>query len=579
MFRTLAVCTSILFCATTGCAPTRPSGEPLNVLLITLDTTRADALSCYGGRAGLTPHLDRLAREGVLFTHARTVAPLTLPAHASMLTGLYPPRHTLHDNGLHRLPDGARTLAEMARERGIQTCAVVASNVLDRTFGLDQGFDVYEQPNMNRVAGDGAADELRAPVVANRAQRWLRRRDPSQPFFVWVHLHDAHVPYAPPSSYLERAGGNPYLGEVAAVDDGVGLVLGALEADGTLDRTIVIVVGDHGESLGEHGEPTHGALCFEGTLRVPLIVRTPESSRAGERSNSIVSVVDVFPTIARALGLEVPPGSDGVDLLSDDLEARRGVYCESLAGWFHYGWSPLVGWVDRDAKYLLSSRPALFDPERDAGESRDLLADASVHVERYRSGIARVLGAPRLDEAPEQRLDASLLASLRALGYGSTGRSAPAMPDPFAPTDAPSPLDATHELAPLMRALSMGDRGEVEPAVALLETIVAHNPDHWLAIDNLALGWMGLERFDEAHELLNRRTREGPRRTDTLINLALCCERLGRPEDALAASERALEIDPDQPQALALEADLLERLGRVEEARAVRARLAPMAHR
>src|SRR5688572_1515952 len=281
-----------------GPAPAR------GVILLTLDTTSADALGCYGGSPLVAPHLDLLSLESVVYDAAHTVAPLTLPAHASMLTGLYPPRHRVHDNGIATVPASAATLAELARAGGVQTGAVVASAVLDRAFALDQGFESWEQPARPEPFQTGAPPELNAQQVVGLARRWLAKRDEARPYFLWLHFYDPHAPYAPPSAFLQQAGGHPYLAEIAALDAAIGDFLAPLRSDGTLDTALVLALADHGESLGDHGEPTHGAFCYEATARVPFLARFPGGRRAGGRSASPVSVVDVLPTALDALGLE-----------------------------------------------------------------------------------------------------------------------------------------------------------------------------------------------------------------------------------------------------------------------------------
>ncbi|MEQ1894405.1 MAG: sulfatase, partial [Planctomycetota bacterium] len=264
----------------TGCAP---AVRGPSVLLLTLDTTNPEALGAYGGPAGLTPNLDRLAREGLLFEEARAVAPLTLPAHASMLTGLYPPRHGLRRNGELALAPEARTLAERAREQGYATGAFVAAVVLAPEFGLAQGFETYDAPAVPKDVEEHLAASRSAEEIATRALAWLAARDDERPFFLWLHFYDPHFPYRPPAAASARAGGNDYLGEVSALDEAIGRVLDALGRSGALENTLVAALADHGEGLGRHGEETHGAFVFDSTLRIPFLLRLPGAARAGER--------------------------------------------------------------------------------------------------------------------------------------------------------------------------------------------------------------------------------------------------------------------------------------------------------
>ena len=297
-----------LVCAACGgegdsAGTSRARGEHArSVVLVTLDTTRADALSSYGGTEGLTPHLDALAEESLVFDRAYTVVPLTLPSHASMLTGLIPPRHGLRVNGASRLPEEAVTFAEVARAGGMETAAFVSAVVLDAAFGLAQGFEEYDAPSHSLVQADSHYADRTGTEVVDRASAWLSARDPGTRFFLWVHLWDPHGPWDPPPELRARAPHDEtgYLGDVALADQAFGRLMETLRTTGHADEAMVVVVADHGEAFWEHGEYSHGALLFEPTMRVPLIVRFHDGHRAGERSDAIASVVDLFPTMTAA---------------------------------------------------------------------------------------------------------------------------------------------------------------------------------------------------------------------------------------------------------------------------------------
>jgi choline-sulfatase len=554
---------AVFAAALAGLAPAcgRAQDEVDGVLLVTLDTVRADALGCYGGSPDVAPHLDRLAAESVRFDRARSVAPLTLPAHASMLTGLYPPRHGVHDNGVSVLPESAATLAELARERGVATGAVVAAGVLDRAFGLAQGFDDWTQPE--------GARELSAREVFQTGSRWLAKRDRSRRWFLWLHVYDAHVPYAPPRAALAQAGGDAYLGEISALDGAFGEFLEPLRLDGTLERALVLVVGDHGEARGEHGEPTHGALVYEATARVPFLARYPGARGGGRASRAPVSVVDVFPTAADALGLRESAraaGLDGVSLWDGEPGPERGVYVESWSGWLNYGWSPLVGWVQDELKYLHSSAPELYRLDSDAGELHDLYAPDDAHVRRATDELAALWSRRAPPPDADARFDPELLAELRRLGYGTTGAPRAGLPAPLAPSARPAPRARAGELALLWEADVLARDGQLAPAEARLRAILAENPGHVSALGELALVRMGRDDFAEAAALLERRLAAGGERVDTWLNLGLCRERLGDGARALEALERAAAIDLDAPGLREHLARLLRAAGREDEA-------------
>ena len=292
--------------------------ERANVLLVSIDTLRADRT---GGP--LTPALNALASRGARFVNARSPVPLTLPAHASLMTGLLPPHHGVRMNGVHRLSPDVPTLATALHQAGYQTGAVIGAYVLDRRFGLAQGFDSYdaEIPRREEIAGELEA-ERRGEIVADRAIAWLNSSREGAPFFLWVHLYDPHAPYEPPQPWLGRAGGQPYDGEVAYADAQLGRVLDAIGARGLADRTLVVVAGDHGESLGDHGEPTHGLLVYDPAVRIPLVIAGPGVPRA-LRSDA-ASLVDIVPTLTRFSGSRRPAAwTDGTSWHRRRKPSRR----------------------------------------------------------------------------------------------------------------------------------------------------------------------------------------------------------------------------------------------------------------
>ncbi len=548
-------------------------GEARSVLLVTLDTTRADALGAYGNRPEVTPNLDWLAAEGVLFERAFTVAPLTLPAHCSMMTGLVPPRHGVRDNGTAALPSSATTLAERAQAAGLQTAAFLGSAVLDVGFGLEQGFEVYEPPARPfRQHGLGYA-ERPAREVAELAIEWLRKRDPERPFFLWAHLWDPHSPYEPPAEFLERAGENPYLGEVAAADHALGLILDELEREGALDHTLVIALADHGEAFLEHDELSHGAYVWNTTLHVPLIVRRPGARDAGERVGAIASAVDVYPTALAALGIELEKGErvtlDGRDLL--DLGRERGAYFESYYGFFNYGWHPLAGWVDRAGKYVHSCKPLLFDLEADPREEHDLSVERAQGLGRWRAPLEALARVKTLARDAEG-LDPELRRSLQAVGYAALADDIANAPAPLSYLERPSPHERTAEQLDLQKALGLLDGGKNAEAAELLESIVRANPQHLFAWDRLALCRIRAGHPVEAIDPLERVLAGGPASADTWTWLGACRLATGEEEKALAAFTRALAIDPNHAQALGGIVNLMEGAGMGELAQPLRAR-------
>ena len=535
---------------------------PPSALLLTLDTTRADALGCYGAAGqpttASTPHLDRIAAEGVRYARAYTTVPLTLPSHASLLTGLYPPRHGVRLNGSQALAPQADTLAERARAAGVQTAAFVAAVVLDASFGLDQGFETYHGPSADGQRQTAHIGELPARTVVDRGLAWLAEVDTDRPFFLWVHLFDPHGPTQPvldPRTGERdlRAG---YLAEVSDMDHEIGRLLDGLEDLGWLERTWVAVVGDHGESLFEHGEGTHGTLCFDSTLRVPLLLRDPSGRRAGEVSEEVVSVVDLYPTLAAALALGSPADVDGLNLL-DPIGSQRGVYFESYNGHHSYGWSPLTGWVDHEGKYLHSSRPSYFELAGDPNEEVDRAAERDAQVQRARRALARIAQAAPLPR-PESEGDASLLAGIRALGYAAAGAEVSELPSPDDAFSGRDPSEAIHLERDLLIALAHNEGGRLAEAESLARGVLAEDPKNPFAHDQLATALLNGSRFAEAVPHFEA-AEGGPGWSSASFNLGLCLVQLDRIDEALAAFGRAQLLDPGTGDEVRALADFLER--------------------
>lgn len=541
-----------------------PSG-PGGAILISLDTTRFDALGCNSKHPGLTPVFDALAAESVCYEWARTVTPITLPSHASMLTGLYPPRHGVRDNALRPLPESAHTLAEIAGQAGVQTAAVVAAVVLDRTFGLAQGFERYDQPE--RAVGMSRHEALHrhADEVVERAIEWLEQRDPARPFFLFVHLVDPHLPYQAKPEFMERALGRPYLAEVAAMDDAIGQLIASLKAQGLYDKTFIALVADHGESLGEHGEMTHSNLCYDATIRVPMLLRYPDGFRAGERSDEIVSVVDLFPTLLDALSLPTPEGVDGISLYERTVPADRGVYFESYHGYINFGWSPLSGWADEQGKYLHSSEPELFRPDRDPGELQDVIEEAGGEVDRYVQAIGKVGRAERLAPDAPVAIDDEMLENMRALGYAAGGDAEREEPGPLAVEGLPSPASRVPEMEQMQKALYLAGTNRHEEALELLRPIVERTPENTMAVEYLAFSLVALGRYEEAIGHFETVIERGRDRAHTHLNLAICYHALGDDERARLALEKTLELDPENRAALLNMVMLLEKQGESAE--------------
>ena len=395
-----------------------------NVLLLTIDTWRADYLGANGATHVQTPNLDRLAAAGVNFTRARAPVPLTLPSHASIFTAKYPPRHGVRDNGSYRLAESERTLAEVLQGEGYTTAAFIGAFVLDHRFGLAQGFDLYDDRTWSDVSMlENLEAERSAGSVCTTFSEWLAGHEGRSPFFVWIHLYDPHAPYTPPEPYRSRYSDNPYAGEVAYADAIAGRIVSDLEARELLSRTLVAVVGDHGEGLGEHEETTHSLLIYNSTLHVPMVLHAPGFIPAGRRIHDLARTIDLAPTLLDYIRMPTELGQ-GVSLRAT-IEGTSVTdvvvsYSESLYPKLNLGWSELRAIEGKKYRFLLAPRPELYDLEEDPGETRN-------RVEEYPQ-IARQL-RQKLEELSESTdaepstLDVDTQARLRSLGYVSGSRT------------------------------------------------------------------------------------------------------------------------------------------------------------
>lgn len=432
----LSLGVGLLAAACTRQAPT-PQPRDANVLLITLDTTRADHLGCYAAesvqkppRAARTPRLDALAARGVRFAHAIAQVPLTLPSHACMFTGTYPEVHQLRDMGGFVLDPRHLTLATMARKSGFLTAAFVGSKAVGRQFGLQQGFDVYDDQMSSRDQEGklpGVFPERPAGVTTDRALDWLKTHS-QQRFFLWVHYYDPHEPYAPPEPYQRDYPNDPYSGEIAYTDEQVGRLSDFLEQQNLRERTLVVVMGDHGEGLNDHGEGAHGIFIYDDTMHVPLIVAGP-GVPAGKVIGAQARSIDLLPTVAEFLGLAPNAAAQGVSLWPlierGQPEIGKGsnyAYIETLYPKTYMNWSELRGMRTDRWKFILAPRPELYDLERDPGEKENVIARHPAEADHLQKKIWEVIGpAARDQKLTYMPVNRETRQELESLGYVSAG--------------------------------------------------------------------------------------------------------------------------------------------------------------
>jgi arylsulfatase A-like enzyme/Flp pilus assembly protein TadD len=542
-----------------------------NVLLITIDTLRRDRLGAYGNRSGLTPTLDRLASQGVRYTQAFSHVPMTLPAHTSILTGLTPRRHGVRNNTTFRLDSRVPTLATELKRAGYRTGAFVGAFVLDARFGLNRGFDEYDDrlPHHERASFHFA--ERRADDVLQRAGDWILRspappsapgREPQavgpQPFFAWIHLFDPHAPYEAPPEF--RAGRTPYDAEVAYTDASLGRFFDRLRAAHALDRALIVFTADHGESLGEHGESTHGLFAYQATIAVPLVIGGDGVSAAS--IDSPVGHDDVAPTILDLVGVAIPDGLDGRSLVSPPAPDRP-VYFEALDAALSRGWAPLTGVVQNGWKYIDLPEPELYDLSADPNEERNRIG-RDPHGDVLARTLARLEAAPAAS-APTAALSEDAAARLRSLGYvGSAAGGARRTP-----TDADDPKRLVALNERFNSALTAFDEGRLDEALAALQAILRDRADFLVARTSAATILLAQGRSREAVALLRAAPAGQADSGELLAKLGSALRESGDLGGAAAALARARQTGNQNAE---VESDLgvvYAQLGRAAEARAV----------
>lgn len=514
-----------------------PAGAEPNVLLLTLDTTRADAIGAYGGREARTPVLDGLAARGLRWAQAITPTPLTLPAHASLLTGLAPPEHGVRTNGTDVLSKGMPTLAEAYGSRGYATAGFVASPVLDRHFGIARGFGRYS---------DRSTFERSGRQMTDTALEWLGRQPAGKPLFLWVHYHDPHAPYFFPGMDPKATLTQRYAGEVASMDREIGRLLAALP--GGAERWLIAAVGDHGESLGEHGEPDHGIFVYHATMHVPLLLAGPgvprgkvvkEAVSTRRLASTLLGLSGTSPRTALPFGRPLP-GIPGLN-----AGPPSPVYMDNRYTLTAYGWSPLEGMFDGRFKLIVAPRPELYDLAADPGETRNLLEhqegrpqEGRQHARRLKAALKeaqRSFAAPPAFQSSESA-DPELTRSLESLGYLSgSGTSGKGTLDP---------KDGPALLAEVAAANLLGSRGNWPQAVAKLKEVVRRSPGNARFLLNLARAQLRNREGEAAIATYRQAIRENPRRRESHSELANVYRQLGRKEEASQEDEIVLKLLP-----------------------------------
>ena len=501
-----------------------------SVLLITIDTLRADALGSYGHPTVATPFMDRLAAEGVRFEQVHAQNVVTLPSHANILIGRYPLDHGIRDNAGFRVPAGTETMATLLAKAGYRTAAFVSAFPLDSRFGLDRGFTVYDDrlgDPESRTAF--VMQERPGQQAVDAARAWMAEQGAAKTF-VWLHLYEPHFPYAPPEPFRSRFANDLYHGEVSYTDALLRPLVEPL-LDGKSARSLVILTADHGEGLGEHGEATHGIFAYETTLRVPLILHAPGLLRprvVGER----VRHIDLLPTVLDALGLEAPAGLPGQSLLAaanGHALAPSSSYFEAMSSALNRGWAPLVGLARANYKLIDLPLPELYDLAADPGETKNLAASEPQRLEEIRAQLGRLREADRGLTRTEE--NAETRARLQALGYLASASPSPSKPRY---TDADDPKNLIRLDTALQEVVTLYQAGDIGSALLRAETVVSERPTMSLALQQLAFLQREAGEIEAAIVSLRRALAASPEDTSAAALLGAYLNEAGRPKEAAA---------------------------------------------
>jgi arylsulfatase A-like enzyme/Tfp pilus assembly protein PilF len=534
----------------------------LNVLLVTLDTTRADRIGCYGYEKAKTPNLDSLALGGVKFSNTYCQVPLTCPSHCSILTGTYPLYHRVHNNGTYYLNPELLTLAEILKSRGFKTAAFVSSFTVDSRFGLDQGFDFYDDKFAEEEVFKALKSEKKADKVFASFSDWLDKNASDQ-IFCWLHFFDPHLPYDPPSPFKEEFSDSPYDGEIAYMDYYVGKTVEKLREKDILDKTLVILAGDHGEAFGEKEVAGHGVFLYDVTMKVPLIFYAENHFPPGKVVKARVRLIDLMPSILDMLNIPVNKEIQGISLLPY-IEGRRkenlSSYVETYYPKENYGWSELIGLIDGDWKYIQAPKEELYNLKKDPEEKVNVFhRDRKVASEK-KNKLKEMMKSYSSEIRTEKReMTAEEKERLRSLGYVD-------LAEDISSGQLPDPKDRIDELKMVHQAEMYEFQGNYQEAAKIFEKILSIRPTTPSSYVNLALVYAKAKKFDEAIQVLEKGIQKIPDSEILLSRLGHTYLVLGRSKKAIESMQAVLKINPRYFDALLASAWILGIMGKKEEA-------------
>ncbi|MCI0416952.1 sulfatase-like hydrolase/transferase [bacterium] len=542
-----------------------------NVMLVTIDTLRADHLPAYGYSKVKTPNLDRVAAQSFKFARAFAHVPLTLPSHASILTGRLPISHGVRDNGSFHLEDSENTLAEILRDKGYATAGFISAFVLDSTFNIQQGFDFYyDNFDVAEYQGvDPRSIQRRADETVTEAQNWVDQNSPKK-FFMWIHFYDPHDPYDPPEPYRSEYSSEPYDGEIAFTDAAFGKLLAKLESKELMNRTILIVTADHGEGLGEHGESTHGMFLYNTTMHVPLFIRMPGGK--SKTVEELVSHIDLVPTILDLVGIQIPAAVHGasiIPIIEGKEKKKRVAYSESFYSLFHYGWSALEGVTSKKYKYIQAPRPELFEVQKDWGEMKNIAQQNGPLARAMKSELDGIITVyAKKDLQSPRNMDLEMAEKLRSLGYIASRVSPTKRSEKIDPKDkiylavrlqeaAGAALAKNYPLAirliePVLKeqgniveglyvaGVSYAGVGNYDQAIHYLLQAISLTPDHAMAQYNLGAAYLMKNDLKQSEYWLLKVVEASPQLISAHIKLGQVYQTAKKPEQAAPHFQKAI---------------------------------------
>jgi choline-sulfatase len=532
--------------------------EPPNIILITLDTTRADRMGFMGSSLGLTPNLDILAKQSIVFTRAYAQVPLTTPSHAAILTGTYPQFSHVEDLG-SRLPKDVPYLPDLLHRHGYHTAAFVGAEILDPAStapGFERGFDVYDADFHTRKPGEDRykSIERRAEDVANRALGWLSRNQKG-PFFIWLHFYDPHDPYDPPEPFKTHYATDEYNGEIAYTDSVVGSVMDVLQRHGLYQKAVIAIAADHGEAFGEHGEERHGVFLYDETIHVPLLLKLPGERTAGVRVEDRVALAAIAPSLLEAAGISAPAAMQARSLYPLIVGAKASsakkspsvtaIYSESNYAHRTFGWAVLRSW--REDKYLYVEAPTreLYDQSLDPAATKNLATASRAIADTLNTQLDTFRQESGRTEVKQANLDASQVEKLRALGYAAADTGSPSPHDASADGGMIDPKDKIEVVNKFHHALMNMGEGRYEEGIADLREVVRLDPAIGSAYLELGRALAHEKQHTEALPILRMAAEKLPYSGITHQELGLLLLRMGNWEDALHEMQAAVVCSPD----------------------------------